>query len=194
MTSYIAGRIAQGLGPFIPMLIAERYLGAYCRAQGGMLAFMFSHSVSFPSIPRMFSGVMIVNGVCSGIALAVLAARVGTARRKYGIELPKLYAEGDGQKAKEFNCVQRGHQQALETYPQFLLLSAFGGLGYPLTTTCLGVLWVMARMSFAAGYATGEPSNRFNSRLCHHIYTPLIGGLATTFATAMLLTDMFGEV
>jgi hypothetical protein len=85
--------------------------------------------------------------------------------------------------------------QALETYPQFLILSAFGGLGFPVTTTCMGVLWIVARFSFAAGYATGEPSNRFTySRLGRHIYTPLIGGLATTLATAVLLTDMFGEV
>jgi hypothetical protein len=111
MASYVASRIAAGLGPFLPMLVGERMLGAYCRAQGGMLAFMLSHSVNFPSVPRLYAGVMIVNGVCSGIALTVLATRVGAARKKYGVELPKLYAEGDGQKAKEFNCVQRGHQQ-----------------------------------------------------------------------------------
>jgi hypothetical protein len=111
MASYIAKRIGLGLGPFIPIMVAERFFGAYCRSQGGMLAFLLSHSVSFPSMPRLYSGVMIVNGVCSGLALAVLAAKVGAARSKYGVELPKLYAEGDGQKAKEFNCVQRGHQQ-----------------------------------------------------------------------------------
>ena len=33
---------------------------------------------------------------------------------------PKLYAEGFSESAKLYNCVQRSHQQALESYPQFL--------------------------------------------------------------------------
>eukprot|EP00878_Enallax_costatus_P045565 GHUV01054978.1.p3 GENE.GHUV01054978.1~~GHUV01054978.1.p3 ORF type:complete len:108 (-),score=10.88 GHUV01054978.1:521-844(-) len=34
------------------------------------------------------------------------AVRVGMARRKYGVQLPKMYADGDSTEAKTFNCTQ----------------------------------------------------------------------------------------
>ena len=58
---------------------------------------------------------------------------------------PKMYAEGFSNEAKEFNCVQRSHQQALETYPQYLALSLIGGLRFPISSTVCGILWNLAR-------------------------------------------------
>ena len=43
-----------------------------------------------------------------------------------------LQAEGFGPIAQEFNNVQRGHQQALETYSSLIAMSMFGGVGYPI--------------------------------------------------------------
>ena len=59
-----------------------------------------------------------------------------------------MYAEGFSEHAREFNCIQRGHQQALETYPSFLILSLFGGLRFPVTAALGGVLWNYARLKW----------------------------------------------
>ena len=75
---------------------------------------------------------------------------------------PKMYAEGFSEHATSFNCVQRGHQQALESYPMFLALSLVGGIQYPLTCAAGGALWNYARFKWAEGYATGDPSQRYS--------------------------------
>ena len=75
---------------------------------------------------------------------------------------PKMYAEGFSEHATSFNCVQRGHQQALESYPMFLALSLVGGIQYPLTCAAGGALWNYARLKWAEGYATGDPSARYS--------------------------------
>lgn len=59
------------------------------------------------------------------------------------------------------NCVQRGHQHALETYPQFVALSLIGGLRHPITTALAGIVWTIARLRWAEGYATGDPDKRY---------------------------------
>ena len=58
-------------------------------------------------------------------------------------------AEGTSEAAKGFNCVQRGHQQALETYGSFVALSLVGGVRHPLLTTAAGLVWTTARMKCA---------------------------------------------
>ena len=106
-----------------------------------------------------FGGVILVNCVGSGLMIVILGFKVAGARQKYIIEAtkegdkdaearfsyPKMYAEGFSQSAKMFNCVQRAHQQALETYPQFVVWSLLGGLRYPLSSVAGGLLWLFAR-------------------------------------------------
>ena len=84
---------------------------------------------------------------------------------------PKLYAEGFSQEAKAFNCHQRAHQQALETYPNFVVCSIIGGMRHPLLTSLAGLLYIVARVKWAKGYATGDPMNRYRAS----------GGWAGTF-------------
>merc|ERR1712216_756705 len=83
------------------------------------------------SVPRLY-GVVVLNAVASSFVLVVLGMKVGMSRQKFvekakkdGDELaeerfmyPKMYAEGFGKLAKDFNRLQRGHQQALESFPQ----------------------------------------------------------------------------
>lgn len=57
----------------------------------------------------------------------------------------RRYASGDNENAVNFNCVQRGHQQALETYPMFLALSIIGGIKHPICTALAGLLWIQGR-------------------------------------------------
>ena len=61
-----------------------------------------------------------------------------------------VYVE-DTEEARKFNCVQRGHQQALETYTQFIATSLVGGIRNPITTAFFGVIWCVARLKWAEG-------------------------------------------
>ena len=47
-----------------------------------------------------------------------LVVNVIKARKKYDIKYPLLYAPPDHKHAKEFNCVQRAHQNTLESHKQ----------------------------------------------------------------------------
>ncbi|OIW16116.1 hypothetical protein TanjilG_18831 [Lupinus angustifolius] len=86
---------------------------------------------------------------------------VGQARKKYNVPYPSLYAiESENKHAKIFNCIQRGHQNSLETMPIFFTLMVLGGLKHPLISTALGLLHNVARYFYFTGYATGEPNNR----------------------------------
>mmetsp|Transcript_541 Transcript_541/g.1000 ORF Transcript_541/g.1000 Transcript_541/m.1000 type:complete len:187 (-) Transcript_541:36-596(-) len=152
------------------------------------------------TVPRLFGGVIIVNVVVTTFVLIGLGFKVGGARsrliekaKKSGDEhaearfsYPKIYAEGFSAEANEFNCVQRGHQHALESYPSFVALSLVGGLGQPIFTMLVGILWVIARQKWAQGYATGKPGNRYdNSMWGRHIWTALLLQATAAIATAL---------
>jgi hypothetical protein len=62
---------------------------------------------------------------------------------------PALYATGKDAKSIKFNCVQRGHQQALETFPMLLAASLVGGVRYPVSVAAFGLLWMKARFAWA---------------------------------------------
>jgi hypothetical protein len=99
------------------------------------------------------------------------------------------YAEGDSEDAKKFNCVQRGHQQALESWPSFLACSLLGGLSYPLTTALFGVSWCYARLEWAEGYA--ESVERRYKGTGRMIWYSWLGVMTTASATAIfMLSDI----
>ena len=89
------------------------------------------------------------------------------ARKKYNVDYPVMYAEGKSDnvramhrrstvhysvhvfQARMFNCVQRGHANALENYPQFLAMSLIAGLGYPVRSlfhACRSVVWLLINL------------------------------------------------
>jgi hypothetical protein len=97
---------------------------------------------------RAYSAVILINVVASSFLITSLGFNVAQARRickeeaevlgdkdaEARFSYPKLYAEGFSEPAQKFNCVQRAHQHALETFPQFLALSVVGGIRFPLTS------------------------------------------------------------
>ncbi|XP_068659922.1 uncharacterized protein [Aristolochia californica] len=90
-----------------------------------------------------------------------MARQVGNARKKYKVFYPTMYAsESENKDAKAFNCVQRGHQNALEMAPMFFVLLLLGGLKHPLVSTGFGIVYVIARYFYFIGYSTGDPKNR----------------------------------
>lgn len=180
------------------LLFGEQYLMALPFIQG------FASTVPL-EIPRLFALVILVNVIGVSFLMIGLGAKVGAAR-KAAIEkgkkdgdafaeqrysYPKLYAEGFSNEAKLFNCVQRGHQHALETVPMFIALSLIGGVSAPLVTVFGGLLYIVARLKWAAGYASGEPSKRYtHSRMGFHIWTSVIIQVITScFTVFKVLTQ-----
>ncbi|KAF5177401.1 Microsomal glutathione s-transferase [Thalictrum thalictroides] len=90
-----------------------------------------------------------------------MAMKVGSARKKYKVEYPALYAiESENENASLFNCIQRGHQNSLEMMPIFFLLMGLGGIRHPIIAASIGLAYVLGRMMYFIGYSTGDPSNR----------------------------------
>ncbi|XP_076916038.1 uncharacterized protein LOC143575596 [Bidens hawaiensis] len=87
--------------------------------------------------------------------------QVGRARKKYNVLYPKLYAtEQDTKDHQIFNCIQRGHQNSLESLAIFFVLMVVGGLKHPLICTALGLAYTVARFFYFTGYSSGDPKGR----------------------------------
>ncbi|XP_071704404.1 uncharacterized protein [Rutidosis leptorrhynchoides] len=92
---------------------------------------------------------------------AYMQIQVGKARKKYNVGYPILYAtEADSKDYKIYNCVQRGHQNSLETLPIFFTLLVLGGLKHPVICSVLGVVYIVTRYFYFNGYASGDPKGR----------------------------------
>ncbi len=163
------------------------------------LAYQISSVVS--QLPRAYGAVILVNVILSSFLMIFLGVKVGKARTLFKekaakdgdkdaearFSYPKMYAEGFSEQAKLFNCIQRGHQHALETYTQFVALSVVGGIKFPLVTSAAGILWIFARIKWAEGYKTGEPSKRYQSWVAYGIWSSLILLAASSIVTAFMI-------
>ncbi|KAL4233158.1 hypothetical protein ACF0H5_007843 [Mactra antiquata] len=102
-------------------------------------------------------GYVILVFIASIFLLQWLGFRVGKARKMYEVKYPRMYIEPT---SHVFNCIQRAHQNTLESYPLFLVLMLLGGILYPKLSAFCGVLWIAARVVYAIGYYTGDPERR----------------------------------
>jgi len=93
-----------------------------------------------------------------------LGERVAFARKRLGVDLPSLYADrSEALKDKNkylFNCYQRGHQNALETWPIMLFMLFTGGIKHPLIAAAAGFVWSFGRIVYAWGYSSDSMSRR----------------------------------
>ncbi|KAF5404078.1 Microsomal glutathione s-transferase [Paragonimus heterotremus] len=101
-------------------------------------------------IPRYYGGVVLV-GVGAMATNMYFASRVMKARKEHNY--PLLYHPTNNL----FNCIQRGHQNYLEVLPLFMMFLFVGGLRYPVTC---GSIFLIGRILYFKGYATGDPKKR----------------------------------
>eukprot|EP00668_Euglena_longa_P045414 GGOE01061074.1.p1 GENE.GGOE01061074.1~~GGOE01061074.1.p1 ORF type:complete len:179 (+),score=25.58 GGOE01061074.1:40-576(+) len=136
-------------------------------------------------VPKAYGVVLIVNGIVPVFTLAALGFKVAQARKKFNVPYPTMYAIGGSEEDKKFNCVQRGHQHAFETYTQFVALSLIGGLRHPITTALAGIVWTIARLRWAEGYASGDPEKRYSSPWGACVWYSLVAVMTTAGSTAL---------
>lgn len=68
----------------------------------------------------------------------------------------------------------------LENYPTFLILLGISSYQFPKLAAGLGMIWVVGRVAYAQGYATGDPKKRYRGGFQ---YIGLLGLLGTSIAT-----------
>ncbi|KAJ7044641.1 hypothetical protein C8F04DRAFT_1069034 [Mycena alexandri] len=115
-------------------------------------------------------------------------------RRLAGIEYPRLYADkaetAASPAAMKFNCAQRAHQNTLENIPTVYLMTTILGLKHPVLAAAALGSWVVSRVAYTVGYASGNPAQRNNlvGRITYvpAILTLILGSGYTVF---QLLTE-----
>ncbi|KAJ7859583.1 hypothetical protein B0H13DRAFT_2356063 [Mycena leptocephala] len=103
------------------------------------------------------------------------SATVSKHRRLAKIDYPRLYADNtemaNSPAAIRFNCVQRAHQNTLENIPQIYLMTVLVGVKQPVLAASAVGLWVVSRIVYTRGYASGNPAKR-NSKFSMMCYIP----------------------
>jgi glutathione S-transferase len=119
-------------------------------------------------IASEFGYVVAAVGACF-VPLVYGAVRVARARKAHGVEYPDLYAPPGHEKKKQFDCVQRGHQNTLENYAPVIAMGTASGLAYPRASAILLCVWAVGRVEYIRGYATGDPAKRRLGGLVSHL-------------------------
>ena len=162
-------------------------------------------------LPRLYGLVIIFNlilpSLFTQLYLAFTVVTIG--RKRHGYKLPVMYAAvdmhiedvvqggavlsgGDAslaqrslEKAVAYSCYQRAHQNALETFPMFLSLSAAGGARYPIATAIHGACWLLGRIVWTRGYLSATPIKRYDNPLSNLIWFSFFGVMATSTGLAI---------
>mmetsp|Transcript_90676 Transcript_90676/g.189572 ORF Transcript_90676/g.189572 Transcript_90676/m.189572 type:complete len:161 (+) Transcript_90676:123-605(+) len=96
-----------------------------------------------------------------------LTLLVVRARHKYDVQYPALYAPPGHKDEIAFNCVQRTHQNTLESWAMVMITMLFCGLVFPITSAISGMLWVFGRFVYMF-YALGNPAFRGPGSIIAH--------------------------
>ena len=107
------------------------------------------------TVPANYGYVILSSVIVTGfIVPTYMGAKVMTAREKFNIPYPNLYATpGYHKEADAFNRVQRGHQNMFEVLPTIIILALIGGLKHPLAASILSLAYSLGCILFLNGYA-----------------------------------------
>mmetsp|Transcript_52737 Transcript_52737/g.115630 ORF Transcript_52737/g.115630 Transcript_52737/m.115630 type:complete len:144 (+) Transcript_52737:43-474(+) len=119
-------------------------------------------------IPDEF-GYVVITVATSWLMNTFLTVQVAMARKKFNVQYPALYAEKGHAHADEFNCVQRAHQNTLESWGPVTILALVNGLVYPVVSAGLFALWQVGRIIYGIGYAKGGPTGRMAGGIISHL-------------------------
>ena len=114
-----------------------------------------------------------------------LTTNVVLARKKYKIDYPLLYAPNGHKHEKEFNSVQRAHQNTLESYGVVMLQMSLCGLVYPTISAVCGSIWVFGRVVYGYGYAANGPNGRRIGAMISYV-----GDISLVFLCLKIAYDM----
>lgn len=157
-----------------------------------------NNTAMLASVPRGFGLVIVVLSL-TYLWLLVTGFATGKARSKY-IKLaikdgekdveerfayPNLYAQGTSKHVRAFNCVQRSHQQVLESFTGYVLTTLFAAIMYPITAAVFASLWWYSRTIWVASYAAseGNPSQRYDRPFSSFFWDAML----TLFMTSSLV-------
>eukprot|EP00037_Helgoeca_nana_P010508 m.92756 g.92756 ORF g.92756 m.92756 type:complete len:145 (-) comp20245_c0_seq1:287-721(-) len=91
------------------------------------------------------------------------------ARKQYDVVYPDLYAPHGHKNKKEFDCVQRAHQNTLENLPFVLSSMMLSGMLYPQLAAGFGSVYLAGRVLYTSGYGSGGPEGRKLGGLVSHL-------------------------
>ncbi|KAG2431311.1 hypothetical protein HYH02_013442 [Chlamydomonas schloesseri] len=135
-----------------------------------------SASFAFPAEYGLVAGAVAVSWF---VHHGVMAVGVMSARKKYGVSYPDLYATAENcpnaEYRKAFNCVQRGHQNSLENQPIALALMMAAGVKHPITAAAAGLIYSVGKYLYFRGYATGDPNKRMQGGISYLGLFTLVG-------------------
>lgn len=118
-----------------------------------------------------------------------MASGVMKARKAFNVPYPTLYAESTHKNAKEFNCVQRAHQNSLENLIDFYPMLILAGIRYPITAAVAGLLYNVGRIFYFKGYCTGDPKARVKGLApVQYIGTLALLGMIFRWAFQLIMT------
>mmetsp|Transcript_989 Transcript_989/g.1531 ORF Transcript_989/g.1531 Transcript_989/m.1531 type:complete len:151 (-) Transcript_989:74-526(-) len=120
------------------------------------------------TIPHDFGWVVMAVG-SSQFMNIFLSVQVSMARKKYDVQYPTMYADASKKDADKFNCVQRAHQNTLETWAPVTILALVNGLVYPKASAALFGVWQLGRVIYGIGYAKGGPKGRMAGGILSHL-------------------------
>ena len=106
------------------------------------------------TVPTNYGYTILTCAVLPTITSIVMGGTVMSARKKYNVPYPNLYATpGFHKQADEFNRAQRGHQSMFEVLTGFTAMALLGGVKHPITAAVAGVCFCVGNVLFLMGYA-----------------------------------------
>ncbi len=151
-------------------------------------------------LPKDF-GLVVLATMGSYVATIMIGGKVMKGRKQYGVEYPNMYASvvetadgkvltnaKDEKSAEKFNCIQRGHQNALENHYAIMVLTVLGGLAMPKVAAGSLGLWTAGAYLYAVNYCEGGPKNR-NGGIAKIKYIGLLGLLVCNGYFSFLLLN-----